>query len=949
MPPPPLPTRGGALAATRAAGLSEPHGQRVALVERLVGRAAAERYGPEAAALLGDVLARVRAGGSDAFDGVAETLAGTPTDRLLAVVRTLTAGFHLVNKAEQLEIVRVNRERSVAATPHAPRAESIAQAILTLRDAGLSADDALALIARIDIQPTLTAHPTEARRRTILLHQQAAARGLDALTSGALTPDEAAETQADVENRLRLLLATDEVRPSAVTVRDEVRHGLFFVATTIWETVPRIHADLRRAVRAAYDDAAAERLPAAAGVLRLRSWIGGDRDGNPNVTPETTAWAFGAHRDDALRLHRRACDALRLVLSVSDQQAALPPELMASVEAGRTAAPLDERRWRQNAHEPVRLKLMQMTARIDALLGEAPASEPAYTADAYRADLDLIAHSLTAAGLGALAETGGLADLRVQAHAFGFHLAALDVRQHSRVHEAAVADLLARAGVTDGYAALGEPERLAVLEAELASLRPLVRPGAALGLDAEAALGAYRAARDAHAAEPEALGAFVVSMTDAVSDLLEVLLLAREAGLWTLSPDGTVRSPVDAVPLFETISDLDAAPGILRALFASPAYRRHLAARGGFQEVMLGYSDSNKDGGYWAANAALHTAQRAIAVVCREAGVRLRLFHGRGGTVGRGGGRAGQAILGMPPEAQSGGIRFTEQGETISFRYALPGIAHRHLEQIVHAQIVALRSGFTRADAERGAVEATRHSEADALLQAVADRSMAAYRDLVDAPGFWAWFRLATPIDAIAGLSIASRPVSRPAAPGEAPSLDRLRAIPWGFAWTQPRMTVPGWFGAGTALASAFSDGHLDALRAAYDASPFLRAVAENAMREMARARLDIARRYAARAEALGADGALFERIEAEFGRTERALLRLARRDTLLPAGAPVAATIRYRNPPTDVLNLVQIELMTRAHADPDTAAGDGAAHEAVRGALLATLNALAAAMQSTG
>ncbi|HEX9951856.1 MAG TPA: phosphoenolpyruvate carboxylase, partial [Rubricoccaceae bacterium] len=364
-----LPTHSAALDAARAAGLSDPHARRVARVERLVGRAAAERYGPEAAARLGDVLARLRAGGPDAFDGVAETLAGTPTETLLAIVRTLTAGFHLVNKAEQVEIVRVNHERALAATPDAPRAESIARAVLTLRDAGFSADEALALIARIDIQPTLTAHPTEARRRTILLHQQAAARGLDALTSGTLTPDEAAETEADVENRLRLLLATDEVRPSAVTVRDEVRHGLYFAATTVWDTVPRIHADLRRAVRAAYGDDAADRLPAAAGVLRLRSWIGGDRDGNPNVTPEATAWAFRTHREDALRLHRRACDALRLVLSVSDQQAPLPPDLMASVEAGRAAAPLNERRWRQNAHEPVRLKLMQMTARIDALLG----------------------------------------------------------------------------------------------------------------------------------------------------------------------------------------------------------------------------------------------------------------------------------------------------------------------------------------------------------------------------------------------------------------------------------------------------------------------------------------------------------------------------------------------------------------------------------------------------
>ena len=912
-----------ALTAARAAGLSEPLARRVALVERLVGRAAVERYGPGAGALLADVLARVRADGPDGFDAAAKRLSGASTGDLLAAVRTLTAGFHLVNKAEQIEIVRVNRERAMTATADAPRCESVAGAIRYLRDAGLDADQALAVVARLDIQPTLTAHPTEARRRTILLHQQAAAAGLDALTTpGALTPDEAAQTQRAVENRLRLLLATDEVRPAEVTVRDEIRHGLYFVATTIWDAFPQIHADLRRAFRETYDMDVA--VP---DVLRLRSWIGGDRDGNPAVTPEITAWAFAAHRDDALRLHRRAVDRLRLDLSVSDQQADLPEALRASIDADRDAAPLDDRRWRQNAHEPVRLKLMQMVERLDALI-ETPESAFVYTALDYRADLDLIADSLAAAGLGALVETGPLADIRVQARTFGFHLAALDIRQHSRVHEAAVADLLTRGGVSADYARLDEAQRLDLLEAELANPRPLVRVGAEVGPEAASALGAFRAARDAHAREPEALGAFIVSMTDSVSDLLEVLLLAREAGLWTLNADGSVSSPVDAVPLFETIADLEAAPRLLGALFASPVYRKHLVARGGFQEVMLGYSDSNKDGGYWAANHALHAAQRSVAVACRAADVGLRLFHGRGGTVGRGGGRAGQAILGMPAEAQSGRIRFTEQGEVISFRYALPGIAHRHLEQIVHAQTVAL------ADAEASSGDDPVSSE---RWQRIADASMMAYRALVEADGFWEWFREATPFEAIAGLSIASRPVSR----GGPPALDTLRAIPWVFSWTQPRMTVPGWFGAGAALATAFSDGDLDTLRADVERSPFLQAVAGNAMREMARARLSIAQRYADRAEAAGVGSAPFEAVEAEFARTERALLRLVRQDELLPDGSPIAATIRYRNPPTDVLNLIQVELFARHRAAPDDSN--------VSGALLATLNGIAAAMQSTG
>ena len=922
------------LDAARAAGLTDAHAHRVALVERLVLQVAEERYGADATRLVADWLADVRADGEDAFDRVAEAVAATPTERLAAVLRTLTAYFHLVNKAEQIEIVRVNRERALAATPDAPRVESLTEAVASLKARGLDAEAALALVARLDIQPTLTAHPTEARRRTILLHQQEAAALLDTLSGDALTPAERDAAEAAALNRIRLLLVTDEIRPAAVTVQDEVRHGLYFVATSVWNVVPKIHADLRRAFEDVYGRAP-ERLGP---VLRYRSWIGGDRDGNPNVTPEVTAWTLRAHREDALRLHRRALDGLRLDLSVSAHQVDLPPELMASVEADRAVVSLPERRWRQNADEPIRLKLMQMAAKLDRLIDGLPPGDsgqtrnthaepaPAYTAASYAADLDLIDASLREAGLGALAATGPLADLRVQADVFGFHLAALDVRQHSRVHEAAVADLLARGGVTPDYASLDEAARLDVLTAELENPRPLVRPGTPLSDDAERALGAFRVAADAIASEPASIGSFIVSMTDAVSDVLEVLLLAREAGLWTMDADGTVTSSVDAVPLLETVADLEAGPGLLRALFAHPVYRRHLAARGGLQEVMLGYSDSNKDGGYWMANWALHKAQGAIAEACAASGVELRFFHGRGGTVGRGGGRAGQAIRAMPPAAQSGRIRFTEQGEVISFRYALPGIARRHLEQIVHAQMLALADEPTEAEGDPAVA---------ALMDGLAARSMDAYRALIDAPDFWPWYLAATPIAHIAGLSIASRPISRKGAADL--DFDGLRAIPWVFSWTQPRYTVPGWYGVGTALAEA----DRATMRGLMETWPFMQAIVGNAMREMARARLVVARRYAA----LAPDAAPAERVEAEFARTQAALLHAADQNHLLTHSPTIAATIRYRNPATDVLNLIQIGLMQRWHGDG--AQSDEA--EALHRALLLSVNGIAAAMQSTG
>lgn len=890
--------------------------------------AAAERYGADVTDLAERLLAQSREAGPGGFDALAGPLAEASVEQITGLVRTLTAYFHLVNKAEQHEIVRVNRQRAQSATPEAPRRESIADAIHQLKASGASREDALEWVRALDIQPTLTAHPTEARRRTILLHQGEAARLLDALGDDDLTPAERDDARSGLMNRLRLLLATDEVRTNAVTVEDEVRNGLYFVATTIWDVIPSIHKDLRRAFREAYGDA-----PEASGgfgaPVRYRSWIGGDRDGNPYVTPEVTAWTLRAHRQDALRLHRRALNEVRLQLSVSDRQVEGLEALHASIAKDRERATLEERRWRQNEHEPIRLKLHLMAAKIDALLA---GDDLDYDARGYRADLALIADSLHAAGLGPLADEGALADLRVRADAFGFHLAALDLRQHSRVHEEAVTALFAHAGVAEDYASLDEASRVELLTRELTNGRPLAREADDLGESAASVLGSMRVAREAG---EEALNVYIISMTDAVSDVLEVLLLAKEAGLWRRHADGTVESQLDVAPLLETVADLEAGEALLGELFEHPVYAAHLRARGGMQEVMLGYSDSNKDGGYLAANWALHKAQGSVARACQRAGIRLRLFHGRGGTVGRGGGRAGQAIRAIPNEAQTGAIRFTEQGEVISFRYALKGIAHRHLEQIVHAQLLAVADAAEKPEENLPA-------ETVALMDRLATRSMETYRAMVDSPDFWPWYLASTPIEHIAGMSIASRPVSRKGAA----TLDfaGIRAIPWVFAWTQPRITAPGWFGTGTAFAEALSDGELDTLRGLHDRWLFFRAIVSNARRELGRARLPISRLYNALGEASGASGAPFETVEVEASKSEMALLRIATLDDLLEDSRAISATVRYRNPATDVLNLAQLDLMRRWRETPE-ASGDAD----LRTALFLSINGIAAAMQSTG
>ena len=942
----PLPSTlpGGLSVEAEGSGISAPLSRHVNLLGALLGRVVRERYGDDTFDLVEQLRALCRDADTDPekLDEAAALVADQDLPTLVGVLRAFGTFFHLVNKSEQLEILRINRERARSAD-ETPRAESIAAVVHRLSEEGKTYKEVLELIQKLDIQPTLTAHPTEARRRTILFHQQRIADLLNALGDADTTPSEEEALVRDIENEIRILLATDEIRSAAVTVEDEVRNGLYFVATSIWETVPRIHADLRRALEAEYgDEAEGVDLPP---FLQYRSWIGGDRDGNPRVTADVTDWTLRVHREDALRLYRRALDDLRLVLSVSGRQVVVPEALGESIEADREVADLNERRWRQNAHEPFRLKILLMQAKLDRLLEELPSAGVGqapdgleYSADDFRADLDLLAKGLEAAGLSALVEDGPLADLRVQAKTFGFRLAALDIRQHSRVHEAAVADLLKISGVEKNYAGLDENDRLTVLTQELRNPRPLLPRDADLGEDAQRVLDVLGVVRRAVRREPGSIGSYIISMTDAVSDILEVLLLLQEAGLWRMERGGKVTCPLDVVPLFETIDDLDRAEELLGLMFRHPIYVRQLLARGKMQEVMLGYSDSNKDGGYWQANWSLHKAQGAIARVCRKFDVELRFFHGRGGTVGRGGGRAGQAIRAMPPEAQSGRIRFTEQGEVISFRYALPGIARRHLEQIVHAQLGALADA--PAEIERtAAYDGPTEDETRDLMQHLADVSMRAYRDLIEDPKFWPWYLQATPIEHIAGIPMASRPISRKAA--NEVDFDGLRAIPWVFAWTQSRYTVPGWYGVGTALREALGDSEdRDRLEAMHADWPFFQAVTANALRELARARFLISERYAALAE-----GRQHEKIAAEFERTEKSLLKITGQKRPLAHSPVIEKSIRLRNPYTDVLNLVQLELMQRwraGEADEDEA-------ERLKEALFISINGIAAAMQSTG
>lgn len=895
-------------------GISQPLSEQVNLLGEVLGHAIRKGPGERVFRRVEELrLLCKRAAGEGRPELRAEArrqLRALDEEEILGLLRSFTTFFHLVNQAERQEIVRINRARSrVGAVP-----DSIEEAVATLQAEGRTLDEVVALIGRLDIQPTLTAHPTEARRRSILHKQQRIAELLTGLRRGDPTPVEAERMLDELGAQITLLLGTDEVRSARPTVREEVEQGLYFLQGTIWETVPRIHQDLRGALLRRYGSA--PDLPA---FLRYRSWIGSDRDGNPNVTAAVTRATLAGQRRLALQKHLAELRELRRELSLSARRVPVPEALLRSLEADAAEIALPEAQLRGFAREPYRLKTSFVMARLERLLEEEQDGAAGYDADALLADLRLMERCLEESGFEEVARNGRLRPLIVRVQTFGLHVAALDVRQHSRVHEAAVAALLVRAGVAERYAELPEEERLRILSAELRNPRPLLPRGAELPPEAAEALATFEVIRDALRRDPRSIGSFVVSMTHDLSDLLEPMLLAREVGVPGL----------DFVPLFETIEDLDAAGGWMNALLAHPVYREHLAARGDFQEIMLGYSDSNKDGGYWMSNWALHGAQRRLGEVCRRHGVGFRLFHGRGGTVGRGGGRANQAIASLPAVVHNGRIRFTEQGEVISFRYALPEIAQRHLEQIVNATLLATAATAGAADEPPSDT---------ALLDRIAARAMWAYRELIDAPGFWRWYTRVTPIEQISRLPIASRPVSRK--PAAEVDFDGLRAIPWVFAWTQTRYGVPGWYGTGAALTEALADpGSADALRRMYRDWPFFRAVVDNAQLEMARARLEIAREYAARAE-----GAPFHEIIArDFERAREGLLEVTGQAELLDDSPVIRKSIALRNPYTDVLNLLQVELLERHRDAPEEE------RERLGEALLLSVNGIAAAMQSTG
>ncbi len=918
-------------------GISESLSRQVNLLGTLLGHAVREQSGEEVYAYIESFRKRLKKAYAENSEDirldVLDDMKNLSPSQIDWLLRAFTSFFHMINKAEQEEIIRINRDRDRQAGSDSTRAESIYEAIHFLKTSGFSLDEVRALMDELDIQPTLTAHPTEARRRSILYIQRQLADYLSVLNRPDLTPVERDSAITGVFNQIVLLLNTDDVRTTEITVKDEVRNGLYFFMSTIWDLVPGIINDIEDAIEKYYG----ERIQIASPV-KYRTWIGGDRDGNPKVTPEVTRYALVENRKTAVELYKRAMLEIRKELSISDRQVGVPEEFKKHVleEVERMKLPSDVLDLYK--HEVYRLKINCIIEKLGkAELPERDSGwnsvKDVYTRDEFKKDIKLIRDALTKSGFAMIANLGNLRRLESQIDTFGFSLMAMDIRQHSNVIGGTVDELLRAALVTRSYLHLSEKQKVEVLMQELTNPRPLVPLTATLSDDSKSMLSALNLARKAILSDSGSIGSFIISMTHHVSHLLEALLLCKETGLWQYN-EGVVNSLVDVVPLFETIDDLERSGSLMKDLYENPIYEAQMKARGFFQEIMLGYSDSNKDGGYWMANWALHKAQKSLAAVSREFNIRLRLFHGRGGTVGRGGGRANQAVTALPPECHNGKIRFTEQGEVISFRYANRAIAHRHLEQVTNAMIK------TTAQFLRGSHLGNEVADdiAYGLMENVSKTSMLAYRELIDHKEFWAWYTKMTPIEHISHLPIASRPISRKSS--NEVDFEGLRAIPWVFAWTQVRYNVPGWYGVGTALEELIESdpSNLETLQRLYREWDFFKAVVNNAQREMARASLVISKVYGQ-----NHNPHFHNKITEEFERSSRYILQVTGQATLLEINPVIQKSIKLRNPYTDVLNLLQYEMMQRWNTS------DGSDKDTLRHLLFSSINGIAAGMQSTG
>jgi phosphoenolpyruvate carboxylase len=932
-----------------------PLSEDIRLLGRLLGDAVREREGDEVFRIVERIRQiSVRVALGDDASAQAELTAildGLPRDTMMRVVRAFSYFLHLANIAEDQHHIRRRRAHDLAGSP--ARAGSFTHALQCVHSeigerGGNVRAELRDFLEHALVSPVLTAHPTEVQRKSILQSERKIAALLDARDRMRLTPEEKAESDAALAQVVLTLWETRMLRPTRLAVVDEVKNGISYFEDTFFTELPRLYCQM--------EDELNRHLPLVQGqswqvppFFRVGSWIGGDRDGNPFVTADILKLALRLQSTATFDFYLEQIHELGADLPISQLLVPVSPELAALAEKSPDRSP-------HRVDEPYRRALTGIYARVaatsrtldahDSLRHAVGNAEPYGASAELESDLHALADSLAANGLGVLVR-GRLRRLMRAVQVFGFHMGPIDLRQNSDVHARSVAELLAKAGRCADYEALDEEARISLLLDEIANVRPLHSPWVSYSEETSGELDIFRAARECRERfGAAALPNCIISKTDGVSDMLEVALLLKESGLLVPAGAGAGEGEkvatlaMNIIPLFETIDDLRRSGQVMARILGLPLWRALVASRGAEQEVMLGYSDSNKDGGFLTSGWELYQAETVLAEVFAQAGVRLRLFHGRGGSVGRGGGPSYQAILAQPVGAVSGQIRITEQGEVIASKYANKEVGRRNLEVMAAATLEA-----TLTDHEN---LTERAAEFHSVMDRLSELAFNAYRSLVyETDGFVQYFRESTPVSEIADLNIGSRPASRTASQ----RIEDLRAIPWVFSWAQCRLMLPGWYGFGSAVETWLAEApeereaRLATLRRMVKSWPFFQSLMSNMDMVLAKTNLSIAARYAELVTDAALKSRIFSRIQKEWELTRGHLLSIEEQTDFLADNPALKRSMETRFPYMEPLNYLQLEFFRRLRA--------GQAEEVVdergRRGIHLTINGIAAGLRNSG
>ncbi|MCM3341585.1 phosphoenolpyruvate carboxylase [Paenibacillus sp. MER TA 81-3] len=850
------------------------------------------------------------------------------------VIRAFAIYFQLVNIAEQNHRIRRKRdyERSAGETVQPGSIEGV---ILELKERKVSENELQEILESISLELVITAHPTEAMRRAILDIHKRIAEDVMLLDNPTLTYREREQLRDKLLNEVITLWQTDELRDRKPTVLDEVRNGLYYFHETLFNVLPDVYQELERCLDKYYPTQAWH-VPT---YLRFGSWIGGDRDGNPSVTSSVTWETLTMHRGLAIRKYEERLRELFRTLSFSTSIVQVSDELLSSIAKDRENVTLKYVPFWNNEKEPYRIKLTYMLEKLNNISDESTKD----TLQRYRMpmefveDLKIIDRSLRHHFADYVADTN-VSKLIRQVELFGFHMATLDVRQHSKEHENAMTEILANMNIVEDYSQLSEEDKIELLNRLLNDPRPLISPYIQYSDSTTECLNVYVTIYEAQKEfGVKCITSYLISMAEAASDVLEVMLLAKEVGLFRQEANGAIHCTLQAVPLFETIEDLHDAPGIMKTLFDLPIYRSAVSAMNDMQEIMLGYSDSNKDGGAFTANWELRVALKELTAMAQNYDVKLKFFHGRGGALGRGGMPLNRSIMAQPPHTIGGGIKITEQGEVLSSRYSMQGIAYRSLEQATSALIQAAMLART----PHSDLYESKWKE---LMENISQASLTKYQDLIFRdPGFLTYFKESTPLPEVGELNIGSRPSKRK----NSDRFEDLRAIPWVFAWTQSRYLLPAWYAAGTGLQSFYQgkEENMEIMRDMYQHYSFFQSMIDSLQMALAKADLVIAKEYANMIKDETIRERIFTAIEEEHKLTTDLILQITGQEEILDNVPVIQESIRLRNPYVDPLSYMQVQLLAELRELREAEEDDPILLREV----LLTINGIAAGLRNTG